>query len=284
MKKALGRLIPVLLLLCIAEGTRAQVFSNDAGSREKHFIYEVKQIDEFFERFNNDTGSFIRKVYKLYGTRYTADRGKLLKSLFNYETQSWNQSLIANFVRDITAGGKTRQIDFRANGWFAEAHGKFQYNGSFIDIPLILRISTDAAHRSKWVIAAVKSNPLPPDSQPISLTATGYPQRFINPASHANNFIELEKALDDKANLSDYFEPAFFNRKNAQTFYNAVLHNQVHLLYVKDIVYHFLQTGKWLFTVACFPRQTLNSGWLINNLQQLNPAEKNAYLQQLLEE
>ena len=42
----------------------SQVYSNNGGAKEKHFIYEVKEIDEFIERFNDDPGSFIRSVYK----------------------------------------------------------------------------------------------------------------------------------------------------------------------------------------------------------------------------
>src|SRR5450432_2151980 len=77
----------------------SQVFTNDAGAREKHFVYEVKQIDEFFERFNNDSSSFLREVYKSYHVKYKIGRAKLIKSLFNYETKSWDHAILDSFVQ-----------------------------------------------------------------------------------------------------------------------------------------------------------------------------------------
>ena len=273
-----------LIFILLMPGVQAQVFTNDAGAREKHFIYEVKQIDEFFERFNNDTGSFIRKAYKTYHVKYSIDRSRLIKSLFNYETRAWDQALINNFVTDVTLAQNPSRLNFLATGWFAEARCKFQYNGAIIDIPLILRIITDSNRRSRWMIAAVKSNPLKNEAAPAPAEESGGKIKFINPASHANNFIELDKALNDKQKLADYFEPAFFKRANALTFYNAVLNSHVKFLYVKDITYHFLQTDKWIFTVDYFQRETLNAGWLINSLKRASEADKQAYLKNLLEQ
>ena len=95
----LAALMCNITLVCIIAGPAAsQVYENSAGTREKLFVYKVKQIEEFFERFNDDPESFIRRMYKTYGVRYKIDRGKLIQSLFNYETNSWKQSTIDSFV------------------------------------------------------------------------------------------------------------------------------------------------------------------------------------------
>ena len=284
MKKAYCKIVCFAFCSFLFCSMRAQVFTNDAGAREKHFVYEVKQIDEFFERFNNDTGSFIRKAYKMYRVKYNIDRPKLIKSLFNYDTKSWDQSVIENFVKDVTLVHDPYKLNFRADGWFAKANCKFQYNGTATDIPIVLRIISDSKGRSKWVIAAVKAGSLKAGPAAAPVEERNSHQKFINPASHANNFIELDKALDDKENLADYFEPAFFKRNNAQAFYNLVLNNRIKFLYVKDITYHFLQSGKWIFTVDYFQRESLNAGWLISSLQKVTDAEKTVYLKNLLEE
>jgi hypothetical protein len=286
MKTMYCKTIGLVLFSFLLYNADAQVFTNDAGTREKHFIYEVKQIDEFFERFNNDTGSFIRKAYKAYHIRYSIDRPKLIKSLFNYETKSWDQAVIDDFVKDVTTPAQyAGKLNFLEEGWFAEARCKFQYNGSVIDIPIILRISTDSEKRSRWMVAAVKPNALKAvATAPPTAKENGNKLKFINPASHANNFIALGKAFDDKENLADYFEASFFNRHNALAFYNAVLNGQAKFLYVKDITYHFLQVDKWIFTVEHFQRGTLNAGWLINGLKKASEADKKAYLENLLEE
>jgi hypothetical protein len=264
--------------------THAQVFTNDAGAREKHFVYEVKQIDEFFERFNNDTGSFIRKVYKTKHIKFNIDRPKLIKSLFNYETKTWDQALIDDFVKDATHAQNPGKLNFLEDGWFAEANCKFQYNGAVIDIPLILRIITDDNRRSKWMIAAVKTTAIKAGATDAPVEENGHTLKFINPASHANNFIELDKALDDKENLADYFEPGFFKRNNAMAFYDAVLNKRIKFLYVKNITYHFLQSTNWIFTVEYFQRESLNAGWLINSLKKASAADKKDYLKNLLAE
>ena len=63
----------------------SQVYSNNDGAKEKHFIYEVKEIDEFFERFNDEPNSFLRGVYKARHVKFNIDRQRLIRSLFNYE-------------------------------------------------------------------------------------------------------------------------------------------------------------------------------------------------------
>jgi hypothetical protein len=284
MKTFYFKMVGLAFFVFLFHTAGAQVFTNDAGAREKHFIYEVKQIDEFFERFNNDTGSFIKKAYKTYHVKYSIDRSRLIKSLFNYETKSWDQALIDNFVKEVLLAQNSGKLNFLAEGWFAEAKCKFQYNGSVVDIPIILRIITDSDRRSRWMIAAVKSNPFNAGATAAPAGENGNKLKFINPASHANNFIALEKAFDDKENLADYFEPAFFSRNNALAFYNAVLSNSVKFLYVKDITYHFLQVDKWIFTVDHFQRETLNAGWLISSLKKSSEEDKTAYLKKLLEE
>ena len=262
----------------------AQAIVNDAGDREKHFIYEVKQIDEFFERFNDDSNSFVRKVYATYHIRYNLNRTKLIKSLFNYETKSWSADEIDRFVNTATNPKHPVKLDFYSDNWYAEAQCKFQQNDGVIDVTLILKIDTDSMKRSKWMIAGVRSGSLKPNSE-VSIKVPYHNEgKFINPASHANNFIELDKALSDKENLSDYFDNSFFKGSYSAGFYEAIVNNQIKFLYVKDVKFHFLQMEKWIFTVEYFPREALNSGWLISSLKNVSPAEMEMYRKKLLGE
>lgn len=262
----------------------AQAIVNDAGDREKHFIYEVKQIDEFYERFNDDSNSFVRKVYANYHIRYNLNRAKLIKSLFNYETKSWSADEIDRFVNTATNPKHPVKLDFYSNDWYAEALCKFQQNDGIIDVALILKIDTDSMKRSKWVIAGVRSGSLKPNSAVSIRVPKNNERKFINPASHANNFIELDKALGDKENLSDYFDDSFFKASCSAGFYEAIVNNRIKFLYVKDVTFHFLQIEKWIFTVEYFPREALNSGWLISSLKNVSPAEMEAYRIKLLGE
>ena len=134
-----------------------QVITNDAGSREKHFIYEVKQIDEFFERYNNDSSSFLTEVYKSHHVKYGISRARLIRSLFNYETKTWPPSAIDSFVRSALRVKMPSKRDFYGDNWYAEADCKFQYGANVIDIPVVLRIATDRENGSKWMIVGARS-------------------------------------------------------------------------------------------------------------------------------
>ena len=276
-----------LIVLYMAIGASTQCclaqYTNDAGQREKHFIYEVKQIDEFFERFNDDKDSFIRKTYARYKKNFSVTRQDLIKSLFNYETNSWNPVIIDSFITVVTRSSNPCFLNFYGDDWFAEVLCRFQQGNTETDVPVIMKLDADENSRARWLIEGVKKNPFP-STGANNIIITTNNNRFIHPASHTNNFIALNKALDDKENLSTYFDNVFFKRSNNVAFYNAVLSGQIKLLYVKQVVYHFLQVNGWVFTVESFPRASLNSGWLINSLKQIAAEEKIKYKTRLLGE
>lgn len=274
----------VCLLFLVFDRLSGQVFINNAGARERHFAAEVKQIDEFFERFNDVPNSFLRKEYELYHKKFNLTRAQLVRSLFNYETHSWDSTQIDEFVGTVINVDKPLLLDFYGKGWFAEVNCKFEYNATVIEIPIILRIEADADKRSKWMIAAVKHNAIRQEVQVTAVEDSMKKNKFINPASHANGFIELARVFEDKAHLSDYFERGFFKRTNSLGFYHALLKNQIRFIAVKDIRYHYLQVDQWIFIVENFQRDSLNSGWLINHLKSATESEKQLYTKNLLEE
>ena len=266
----------------ITTGLHSQVFENDAGQREKLFIYKVKQIDEFFERFNNDTGSFIRRLYKARGVKFKIDRPTLIKSLFNYETQSWPNGAIDSFVKKAMQVQMPSAGNYYGDDWFAEVVCRFSYNNNVIEIPVILRTDTDRYKRSKWIITGVKQMLFRSATALPAKNRTTVPLKFISPVSHGNDFAALEKTFDDKQNLSAYFDQSFFQKNNTTGFYNAILKNQIKFLSVKEIRYHFLQVNNYIFTVQHFERNSLNAGWLINTLTTASAADKQHFRKELL--
>jgi hypothetical protein len=259
-----------------------QVYINDEELKEKHFIYEVKQIDEFFERFNNDTASFIRNVYRKAQMKFQIDRAALIKSLFNYKTKNWDTTIINDFVASVTDPQNPCNLDFYGENWFAELECKFKYNTNPITIPLILKVVKVNQKGAKWVIAGVGTSAV---RVPITINKMPASKNFhkcIGPSSQAANFIALKKAFEDKDNLSNCFDESFFDRLNAMEFYNALLNNELEFMYVKSIKYHFLENDGWIFLVEYFPREDLNSGWLINYVKRATPEEMNAYKRKLL--
>lgn len=260
----------------------SQVYSNNDGAKEKHFIYEVKEIDEFFERFNDDPGSFLRSVYKAHHTKFNIDRQRLIKSLFNYENRSWDSGMMNKFVSEVTNKKKPIYLDFYGDNWFAELTCKFQYNSSSIVIPIIMKIEKTQNKGSKWMIVAVGSSALKSRIVVTEMAPSRIKTKCISPTSHGTNFVSLKRAFEDRENLSNCFESSYFKRPNMLEFYNAVLNREIEFLEVIKIKYHFLLADKWIFTVENFTRETLNSGWLIDHMQRVSSFEMENYRNKLL--
>ena len=269
-----------LLFCCICcwLSPHAQVYENDAGRREKLFIYEVKQLDEFFERFNDEPNSFIRKIYAEKKTKFNIKRQDLIRSLFNYENKIFKPGAIDSFVTVAMNYRMPNSQNFYGKDWYAEALCDFEYNGVAINIPVVLVINTDENHRSKWMILAANPPPLK-QTTTLQFKRSGYnSSKFISASSHETAFIELERILKDKSAFSDYTESGFSQNDRSLQFYSAVVQNQLKFKTVKKIKYHFLQVENYIFTVERFTRNTLNAGWLINSLKTATVDQKEAYL------
>lgn len=259
-----------------------QVYSNNDGANEKHFIYEVKEIDEFFERFNDDPGSFIRTVYKAHNTKFNVDRQRLIRSLFNYENMSWDSVIMNKFISEVTNRKKPIYLDFYGGNWYAELTCKFNYNSSSIEMPIIMKIERTQNKGSKWMIVAVGSSALKSRIVVTEMVQSKIKTKFISPTSHGTNFVSLKRAFADKENLSDYFENSYLKRSNMLEFYNAILNREIEFLEVIKIKYHFLLADNWIFIVENFSRESLNSGWLINHLEKVSSFEMENYRNKLL--
>jgi hypothetical protein len=278
-------ILSFLIFICCSFSQQflfSQVYYSNDLAKDKHFIYEVKEIDEFIERFNDDPGSFLRGVYKSYHMKFNLDRQRLIKSLFNYEHKTWDSDVMSKFISEVTNKQKPVYLDFNGGNWYAELTCMFHYKSSSIVIPLILEIETTKNKGSKWMIVAVGSSLLKSNTLLSEMIPSKVKSNCISPTSHATNFVSLKRAFADKVNLSNYFEIAYFKGSNMQEFYNAVLNNQIEFQYTIKIRYHFLLANKWVFTVEDFPREALNSGWLINNMREVSSSEMESYRNKLL--
>jgi hypothetical protein len=132
------------------------------------------------------------------------------------------------------------------------------------------------------MIVAVGSSPLKSKIVVKEMAQSKTKTKFISPASHGTNFVALKRAFGDKENLSSYFEPSYFKRSGMLEFYNAIWNREIEFLDVTKVKYHFLMADKWIFTVENFPRETLNSGWLINQIKEVSSVGMENYRNRLL--
>jgi hypothetical protein len=135
---------------------------------------------------------------------------------------------------------------------------------------------------SKWMIVAVGSSTLKSKIVVTEMTQSKIKTKIITPTSNGTNFVSLKRVFEDKENLSDYFESAYFKRSNMLEFYNAILNREIEFLDVMKIKYHFLLADKWIFTVEDFTREELNSGWLINHIEKVSSVGMDNYRSKLL--
>ncbi len=246
-------------------------------NREKLFAFEVKQIDEFIERFNDDSASFIREYIRTHYPTVTVDRATLVRNLFDQKKKTWDRAEQDTFFHQVLDSTNPAYLTFYSPDWFAEAFCSCTYEGKPVEAIVILKVSTDSSGGSKWIISDAWCKDIPvPDKISIP-DAEDKGNKFLNPISHTTNFIGLSRALKDKQHIRDYLDMNFMTSARSQAFLKALTDGSLHYGYVKGIRYHFLNVDGWAFTVSYFQREEANSGWLISSLTRADEEQKEAY-------
>ncbi len=246
---------------------------------EENFEWQVKQIDEFIDRFNNTDYTPIRQFLKEQYHLSEVKRSDLVKTLFNM-TKTWDRQQVMQFLQDVTKTKNPPYLDFYDQDWYAALHCSGSLQGQPVQFVLVLSIWVNQrSQTSKWIINSISANFLPAqDSFALSLSLQkDVPNaRTLNPASFGTNFMALAEALADTANFQNYIDYPKTD-DSLLVFLDLLYRQQLVFQQVNQITYHFLQVPGWAFQVEDFTRQTHNSGWLINQLVQLTEEEKEVY-------
>lgn len=262
---------------------RAQQVVADAH-REANFMFEVKIIDEFIERFNDDPRSNLRKEYARAGRAVPFNRRSMLKSLFDKEPANGEGQ---RFIDQVTDSAGPQKLSFNDSGWYAELRSSFMYNGQRIDIPLVLQVNTAGDHSAKWMIIGLGNVPTPPpaskDAAATATTGPGRVQPFISPSDYATNFIELRNILNPGMKPENYFSPELLATERGQNFVQLIQSRKMKFDAPGSMKFYFFQIPNYLFVVERFERQTTHSGWLISNLEPASDEDKNTRITKLLQ-
>lgn len=253
------------LLLCFGLPLLGQTIK---GGQEMDFAFKVKQIDEFMDRFNHASYTLALRQYPGLSHREN------LYSLFNQDDESWDYSTVEQFVEEMLTRSGEKILDFYDSGWYAELKCSFVYRGVPRKFTLVLQNQLSRNGGSKWVIVSV----LQPLDETIckDIPKAKNAGQYLHPMSHVTNFIELERAFEDKENLQNFFDP-WNQGMDFLAFKNAILSGALKHQSNHHITYHFLQLDNWIFTVDYFPRQGPNAGWLISSLQEASKEDKRRY-------
>ncbi len=278
------------MLLLPTNRVNGQQFSYGKSAKferyEALFNYEVKEVEEFIERFNDDSDSYFRKVCKEKKIEFTFSRQQMIYSLLNLENKKIQSdtSLLNDFINKSTAVAKPTFLNFTDNNWFAEANAIVLCKEKLYSVPVILHVQSKKNDWAKWMIASCgnlkpvvdKSN-AKPDDYLLNQVPT-----YIPTSSCATNFVDLNYVFNSKEVDSNFFDNAYINCPQGKKFLSQIKSSQIQFLYVKDIVYHFYNVDGYIFDVEQFERESWNSGWLINKCWKATQAEKAKSINSLL--
>lgn len=256
-----------------------------ASARKSFFLYEVKLIDEFIERFNDEPNSYIRRQSRaMYGTDSFITRRQLTKSLFNKQ-QQWGQE-VNLFTAVVTDTAQPLFLSFTDSSWYALAQCVFLHHDKRINLPLVLHI-TALNGGYKWMIAGIGSSHIFDTSLPPGLPTDGYYATtgdYIPTSSHGTNFVTLSQQLTKSMHPADYFEPYLMATARGHQFVELIQQGKLSFKHVTSITFHFFTIPGWVFTVSSFKRNEDNRGWLISNLQPASLPAANELKSRLLRE
>lgn len=257
-------------LLLLTAPALAQLQTTNHYFRERKFLFEVKQLDEFFERFNDQQNSFIRQHIKDYFPKVRIDRRSLLTTLFDNNRRWINEVDKKLFIESVSNSRSPRFLRFEENGWYAHVSCSFTYEGKPVTVKLKMEIVTDSTQSSKWLITEAYCPAWVQKTAGMHEIKQPDPGKFINPMSHATNFSSLARVFDDVQHLSSYFAWKKAD-KTTLALIDALMAKKLRFQQVQAIEYTFLQIPGWQFKVAaCNRPDAVNSGWLIVALQRLN--------------
>ena len=249
-----------------------------AQSYEKEFVtlfaWEVKQIDEFIERFNDSDGTLIKEYNKEYQPKVALSREKLIKSLFNAAKTDWNYTEVTAFIEQVMTHNPPLLLDFNDENWYANVTCAVLWKGKPRTIQCKLKILNLADGSCKWVLSDVSAKFLLPKDASGKLLAVAQPQLplpnnkygSLNPMSHTNDFLNIDMVSENVKNLANYIEPLPHYSDSMSAFIHQILNKNLKILQTNAITYEFFQIDGWKIEIQQFNRPTKNSGWLIHKL------------------
>lgn len=254
------------LSLILSNNLSAQIFTQVIDEQELQF--KVKQIDEFFRRFNYET-DYQGNVTVPPSDTIVVDsvqKRKNLMTLLNLEVfkndKNELDSISSEFLDYVIRHNKT--IHYEDTTWYAEATSSTMYRGK--SYPIILRLQTERVKDViyKWVITDVQS--------PIfdSVTNPENDSISILPGAHGTAFMTLPDFVNSNAKSVRSLYHKNYHTSSLPVFEFLISTKQIKLSPVTKVTYHFCLED-YNFSVERIIRQnSYNQGWLINNIERKN--------------
>ena len=274
----MSRCLLTLLLLMTGPLLRAQVIG-DLLEDESVLYAETKQVNQFFRRFNSEEDGQGERLYKGDpGYRDNHLRKQSLPMIFDRETSSISSSMKDAFINKVADPSSPVYLDFHGGDWFAEVVIEVTYQGRKKEAHLYLKLQEEEVG-SKWVLSRVYFEPF---ARKFFKDPEGV-DKFLHPMSHELDFMNLAKVFRDEGQVEYYaydkFVPDFLS-----IFIYEMKMDRLSFQGVKKVNFHFFQVDGYYFRIEEFNRLSYNNGWLITQLKEVDPKEKDALIQTIYHE
>jgi len=230
-------------------------------------ILQVKLLDEFVERFNYK--KTFRNTVPDSAFRKEFSRQAYLSLLFNADEKRLDsgkagysptyRKLKDEFVNHVVQN--KLMIDNLMTGVYAQARCEVTYKARKEEVTILFRKMVYPSTASEWLIHRVYAPWLatPPLDSTVRIT--------IAPNAHETNFMGVNRIFEGKKNLRQVQDTDFVY-DNRVVFQYLLQNGEVQFKHVRKLTFYFTSIQGWVFTVKEFSRATLNSGWLISDLQK----------------
>jgi len=237
---------------------------------ETQFVWEVKQINEFIERFNDSDTTLLKQYYQKRDTLEGMTRERLIKSLFNTQKTDWNFSEIQSFIRYADDKSNPKYLDFFNGDWYAKVGCSVTWKGRPEAVVLTMQIQKMPNNTYKWVVtnanAAFLRAAIAQHKGSFHMPSAIDSTRALNPMSHATDFMGIDQVSEDRINIADYFQDPDKCDAETQQFIQECLNRNLKILRANTVSYNFMQIKGWNIEIQQFNRADKNSGWLISKL------------------
>ena len=252
----------MLLTMCSAD---AQIFTTVID--ETALQFRVKQIDEFFTRFNYET-DYTGKEPQSPTDKETHRKNLLtLVNLDKFKGDGNEPDSILNRFVDYVID-KNIKIHYEDSTWCAEAIGSLTYEGRKYDIVFTLKTEHVKDVIYKWVVTDINTS--------LFKNFPNKPQSMItiSPAEHGIGFMTIPESFNlNKSAVGSAFEKDY-KRNHLVVFDYLMASGKLKMNAITKVKYHF-HTKEVDFDVERIEKgKEYNQGWLINSINFKNQNAK----------
>ncbi len=272
-------------LLLFSLKSEAQTYFYGSSQIEDSYFFSIKTIDDFIDRFNNDTASSLMLSLKSKHDTNKFNRTISLATVFNLENPLFEEQAFAKeFYQNILDSNAQKFIHFNDSNWYAEAKCHFTFQKKHLEIPLILKVEDLGGLGVKWMITGVGDLPSTGNEKNLDTTKSSENKirKSIPPSNSSVNFLALRRIFGSSFNEQECFDSVLLTTERCKKFIQLINNQSLQFEYASEIKFHFLQLPGWIFSVEEFNRKSRNSGFLINTLLKADLTKKETYLKQLL--